>query len=113
VLSRENYEIVMDRGRPLVDRMTAFANRANWLRLLGSARYTDQINNMLSRFGKLGVVEQLPGPGDPEFPSVMQVENLPQAAHALLSAPEQASEKADQVDIEDIAKVHRYPHGLR
>jgi hypothetical protein len=113
VLSRENYEIVMDRGRPLVDRMTAFANRANWLRLLGSASYTDQINNMLSRFGKLGVVEQLPGPGDPEFPSVMQVENLPQAAHALLSAPEQASEKADQVDIEDIAKVHRYPHGLR
>ena len=120
VLSRPNYEIVMDKGRPLAERMAAFANRASWIRPLGSKSYTDQINNMIRHYGDMGVVEHQPGPGDPDFPESMQVENLP--AHtvhrlaALTKAERGSGEEhldADRVDLSNITKVRRFPHGLR
>jgi hypothetical protein len=77
VLTNESYEIVMDKNRPLDERITAFANRAAWIRGLGKKSYTDQINNMIRDFGKLGVVEVREGPGDKEFPATMEVEQLP------------------------------------
>ena len=122
VLSHQNYDIVMDQSRPLAERIAAFANRAAWVRPLGSKSYTDQINNMIHHFGEMGVVEHQPGPGDAAFPESFQVENLPShSRHRLLSL--QKSEKgveqeaspydADRVDLTGIEKVHRFPHGLR
>jgi hypothetical protein len=120
VLTHDNYEIVMDQGRPLDERMAAFANRANWIRLLGTGTYTDQINNMIHYFGGMGVVENQPGPGDAAFPSEMQVENLPadsrqrlaglaKSAHGLNRG---ASPYGEGADVSGIDKVQRFPYGL-
>jgi hypothetical protein len=122
VLTEANYDIVMDSGQPLGARLAAFANRAAWTRPLGSKSYTDQINNMIHHFGDMGVVEHRPGPGDPEFPSSMEVETLPPKTHRLLATLEktaQGAERAaspfdsDNIDLTGIEKVRRFPHGLR
>lgn len=126
VLTEENYEVVMDEGRPLGERLAAFANRANWLRPLGSVSYTDQINNMIERFGELGVVEVREGPkGDPNFPPVMEVEQFAPRRKLLLTAAAEEAERppirglsrdpqfqADDVDLDGVEKVRRFPHGL-
>ena len=117
VLTNENYEIVMDKDRPLGERLAAFANRAAWIRVLGTKSYTDQINNMIRDYGKLGVVEVRKGPGDKEFPATMEVEQLP-PQKVLLKAVAAMEEKepersADDVDLTGIEKVHRFPFGLR
>ncbi len=79
VLTRENYAIVMDPGRSTDERLAAFANRAAWVAPLGTGSYTDQINNMVTHFDHLGVVEVNPGPDDPEgkalFPPFISVED--------------------------------------
>ena len=122
VLTRENYEIVMDKNRPIAERMAAFANRAAWVRPLGSKSYTDQINNMIARYGAMGVVEWQPGPGDKEFPESMEVENLPADTHHLLAnmartrqgaQMQESPNDADRLDLTGIAKVHRFPRGIR
>jgi hypothetical protein len=120
VLSHENYEIVMDKGRPIAERMAAFANRADWDRPLGQKSYTDQINNMIHHFGDMGVVEHQVGPGDPNFPPSMEVENLPTRAHHRLlelaqlsrSIGGQEAEQSGTQDLSGIEKVRRFPHGL-
>ncbi|HEU0121389.1 MAG TPA: LodA/GoxA family CTQ-dependent oxidase [Bryobacteraceae bacterium] len=104
VLSRENYDIVMDSGRPMAERMEAFANRADWDAPLGDKSYTDQINNMIHHFGAMGVVEQLPGPGDAAFPETMQVEHLP---------GNKPHPKVKTLDVSKIDKVRRFARGLR
>ena len=124
VLTEESYQVVMDKARPLGDRLAAFANRAAWVRPLGTKSYTDQINNMIRDFGKLGVVEVREGPGDPEFPATLEVEQLP--PHKVLLKSMAASEEketrglshepetpADDLDLTNIEKVHRFPFGLR
>jgi hypothetical protein len=125
VLSRENYEIVMDENRPLGERLAAFANRAAWVRPLGAKSYTDQINNMVDHFGEMGVVEVREGPSDSRyFPPVMEVEQLglrqvPRALRAEAAGPivsdrvEGLYELADDLDLTNIEKVRRFPHGLR
>ncbi len=124
VLSHANYEIVMDEKRSLGERLAAFANRAAWIRPLGTKSYTDQINNMIEDFGKMGVVEERVGPKDSNnFPAVMQVEQLahkhagvPAATKvstiAVPNQPAQSSEQED-VDLTTIEKVRRFPYGLR
>jgi hypothetical protein len=127
VLPRQNYDIVMDEDRPLGERLAAFANRAAWIRPLGSKSYTDQINNMIRDFGKMGVVEVRKGPSDGDhFPPVMEVEQLEPrhirervsrvaAAGPVLasSTPEPPHDLADDIDLTNIEKVRRFPHGLR
>lgn len=123
VLTREDYEIVMDEKRPIAERMAAFANRAAWIRPLGTKSYTDQINNMVEHYGEMGVVEVREGPkNSTEFPPVMEVEQLdPRREKRLLKAKAEkasltglaADESLDEVDLTDIAKVHRFPFGLR
>jgi hypothetical protein len=74
VLTRRDYEAVMDERRPLSERQAAFERRAVWLRWL-EGRYTMQINQMVRDFGKLGVIETRPGPGDDRFPRQILVES--------------------------------------
>lgn len=128
VLTREQYEIIMDEERPLGERLAAFANRAAWIRPLGTKSYTDQINNMIKHFGKMGVVEMREGPQHSEhFPAVMEVEHVelhhvreliqPEATEAgETAAPtitRDIQEAKEDVDLTAIEKVHRFPHGLR
>lgn len=122
VLSRENYDIVMDKAKPMSERLAAFANRAAWIRPLGSKSYTDQINNMIHNFGDMGVVEHRPGPGDAAFPASMEVEQLSSHTDERLATLEKTQQgmdraesphEADQIDLTGIEKVKRFPYGLR
>jgi L-Lysine epsilon oxidase N-terminal/L-lysine epsilon oxidase C-terminal domain len=126
VLTEEDYVTVMDESLPLGDRLAAFAKRAFWTRRLGAGGYTDQINNMIDHFGTMGVVEVRKGPSDrANFPAVMEVEQVDPrhpapSAMRMLHAPEAAMlgvaaaiEAGEQdIDLSDIEKVNRFPHGL-
>jgi L-Lysine epsilon oxidase N-terminal/L-lysine epsilon oxidase C-terminal domain len=122
VVSREDYAIVMDVKKPLADRKAAFARRSRWIAPLGRTSYTDQINNMISHFDHLGVVEALAGPTDNDaFPPVIEVEDrhtpipdvMPHAPqpHVIGLAVERV-EAAAEVDLSGIEKVRRFPGGL-
>lgn len=78
VLTLENYTIVTDPQTSPERRWAAFEQRANWFRVL-TGNYLKQINQMVTDFGKLGVVEARPGiPDDPTVPPVMLVESQPE-----------------------------------
>lgn len=78
VLTLENYTIVTDPQTSPEKRWAAFEQRANWYRVL-TGSYSEQINQMVTDFGKLGVVEARPGiPDDPTVPPVMLVESQPE-----------------------------------
>jgi hypothetical protein len=73
VLTKDDYDIVMDESRSPGERAAAFERRAFWLRWLTGA-YLDQINEMIDSFGKLGVVQTMPGPADGTFGEQLLVE---------------------------------------
>lgn len=128
VVTKANYEIVMDEGKPLGERLAAFANRAAWIEPLGTTSYTEQINNMVRHFDQLGVVEVREGPADRRnFPAHIEVEDR----HALIpdtklghaqsgrehdkSHPQvgtHVQSRAESVDLSTIEKVRRFPRGL-
>lgn len=128
VLTRQNYEIVMDEKKPLGERLAAFANRAAWIEPLGSTSYTDQINNMIHHFDHLGVVEVHPGPADRDnFPAQIEVEDqhipikdMPKPGanphttpheEALLQVGALTGPRAESVDIMTIEKTARFGRG--
>ncbi|MGO4713518.1 LodA/GoxA family CTQ-dependent oxidase [Bradyrhizobium sp. 2TAF24] len=130
VLTKDNYDIVMDHKRPLSERRAAFANRAAWIDPLGTTSYTDQINNMIEHFDHLGVVEVHPGPKDTDaFPAVIEVEDRRATIHdvipksgrgprSLRSPAHQGATHAGapgtnrRLDISGIDKFRRFPLGL-
>lgn len=129
VITKENYHIVCDTHRPLGERMAAFASRAAWINPLGSTSYTEQINNMISHFDHLGVVETREGPPDREnFPAYMEVEDQHVPIHDVsLHAAEhkhhtndsyhihigsKPAAPAESIDLTIIEKVRRFPRGL-
>jgi L-lysine epsilon oxidase-like protein len=111
VLTQADYDIVLDAEQPISDRMAAFARRASWLRPLGSNSYTDQINNMIAHFDKMGVVESRRGPTGGPFPPVFEVEDLHPEVRPLAATLDPRA--AEELDLSGIDKVRRFPHGLR
>lgn len=116
VLTEANYNIVMDPQQPLANRLAAFAQRVAWVRPLGSNGYTSQINNMITNFWQMGVIEPRPGPGDAHFPPSLDVENLPK--HTVerlmrLAVEGESPNAADEIDLTGIEKVRRFPYGLK
>lgn len=113
VLSSTDYATVMNKDLPLADRLAAFARRAFWTRTLLGGTYTEQINSMVTTFWQMGVVEHREGPGDPEFPLSIEVENLPQPTAERLKAAGKFDLAKEEVDLTGIEKVRRFPHGLK
>jgi hypothetical protein len=111
VLTQADYEVVLDLERSMSDRLAAFARRASWLRPLGSKSYTDQINNMIAHFDRMGVVEPRRGPTSGPFPPVFEVEDLHPELRPL--AASLYPRAAEELDLSGIDKVRRFPHGLR
>jgi hypothetical protein len=75
VLAKKEYEMVMDESLPEEERITAFNTRATWYRWLEGGSIS-QVNQMITDFGKLGIVERQEGPkGDGLFPPLMFVES--------------------------------------
>jgi hypothetical protein len=119
VVSRESYAIIMNDKANIDVRKAAFANRASWIEPIENQNYIIQINNMVTEFGNLGVVEALAGPTDTDaFPSVIEVEDQhvrPPSVMAQAGAapPGPGVRPAEaRVDHSDIAKVRRFPGGL-
>jgi hypothetical protein len=65
----------MDESLPEEERITAFNTRATWYRWLEGGSLS-QVNQMITDFGKLGIVERQEGPKDGDlFPPLMFVES--------------------------------------
>ncbi len=136
VLTQRDYEIVMDVSRPLAEREAAFERRAVWLRWL-TGSYLQQVNEMVTAFGKLGIVQTHPGPADGAFGAQLLVEtdvgfegevhphrNLltlhvpeardPQRAEqAIATAVDASGEDPEQVVAGYIEKIDRFGYGRR
>ncbi len=112
VMTEKQYEIVMDASKPMDDRKKAFVNRQNWVHSLLGKGYFEQINNMISNFDEMGVVEHREGPGDENFPASMHVENLPELTRRRLAETAETRRRED-IDLTGIEKVRRFPRGLR
>jgi hypothetical protein len=113
VLTRQDYDIVMDAERPLPERQAAFARRADWDAPLGlKAPYVTQINNMIAHFDHLGVVESRPGPQDGSFPATMEVEDRHQPIGGVPLLKRTAAADSDVTDLSGIDKVRRLPRSL-
>jgi L-Lysine epsilon oxidase N-terminal/L-lysine epsilon oxidase C-terminal domain len=112
VLALAEYNIVIDSKKPLDERLEAFAKRSDWLApIKKSSDYLDQINSFIADISQMGVVETRDGPkGNSNFPSTIEVEDLPQPARRKLAARARAAEPADLTGIE---KVRRFPYGLK
>jgi hypothetical protein len=111
VLTRQDYDIVMDTKQPLPERQAAFARRADWDAPLGlKAPYVTQINNMIAHFDHLGVVESRPGPQDGSFPATMEVEDRHQPIGGTPLLKRTAA--SDVTDLSGIDKVRRLPRSL-
>jgi len=74
VLSKPDYDKVVDTTLPHEERVAAFNRRSNWFQTLDSPSYTGQINHMVGHFDQMGVVATLPGVlDDPDIPDEIQV----------------------------------------
>jgi hypothetical protein len=105
VLALEEYERVMNKKLPEEKRLIAFNTRATWYRWLEGG-YLSQIAQMISDFGKLGVVERRDGlPDDESFPPVMYVEsqvgfeqeNVPAQRNTIIGAAEKITRPSRQI----------------
>ena len=120
VLSLADYGIVVDQANDPQLREEAFARRVAWNEPLDPrAPYSHQINTMITRFDRLSVVEQRPGPSDGLFPAVMEVADAPHAVpgapHAgamAMAAPHAGAAAGDVTDLSGIDKVRRLPPSL-
>jgi hypothetical protein len=75
VLSEADYRIVMDRTRPLAERKAAFARRRDWERFIARPTRPPTLALMVEEWFRQGIVTARPGPGDAQFPAVIQVES--------------------------------------
>lgn len=102
VLSRPDYDIVMDQSRSLEVRRQAFYKRSNWFRTLGNGNNESKLNNMIAYFDRMGIVEVFDGPTDvSDFPAKIQVEVRD------LDAPE-ADETIDLAGADPLATVNEF-----
>ena len=75
VLSSFDYHIVMDRTRPMSERLQAFRRRLDWERFIAQPTRPPTLDLMVKDWPKLGMVAERPGPGDPQFPRTFKVES--------------------------------------
>lgn len=108
VLTREDYEIVMDESCSREKRLAAFNRRQLWLRSLiaDDAPAPTVMERMVKRFGELGILESRPGPKDDlDVPETLWVESLPakeveercREAVRLLAAPADAPRRQERL----------------
>jgi hypothetical protein len=110
VLTRQDYDIVMDTERPLAERQAAFARRADWDAPLDlKASYVTQINNMIAHFDHMGVVESRPGASDGDFPAVMEVQDRQEPIGGAVLLKRTAADDTGVTDLSTIDKVRRLP----
>lgn len=110
VLTPDDYDTVIDTHKPLGKRLKAFAQRSDWIWPANTTdEYLEQINRFVAVFGQMSVVETREGPhNDANFPPVMEIADRP-----LPKIDKPAALVAERADISSIAKVRRFPYGLK
>lgn len=78
VLTYMDYRILMDESKSKEERLAAYQNRAQWMRVVPqNLPAPEQMEYMIAHYGEMGIIEALPGPKDlPEIPDPLFVENL-------------------------------------
>ena len=77
VLDWPAYQAAIDPAQPRAARIAAFQTRRSWPDALPGATQEDQVANMVTLFGAMGIAEAMPGvPDDPDLPATMQVTRL-------------------------------------
>jgi hypothetical protein len=74
VMPEQNYQRVLDASLSLDERRAAFFTRLQFFRNIDRPEKTDTLQQMVDNWFRLGVVTELPGPGDPSFPPTFKVE---------------------------------------
>lgn len=106
VVSQQAYEKIIDTSLPREERLAAFAKRVSWLKPLGNVSYQDQINNLVADISIMGVVEVRAGVADdPDFPPVIEVEQLPPQAAPRLYAAAPVDEEFVDIDLSHTDKA--------
>jgi hypothetical protein len=75
VLSDADYQIVMERDRPMSERLAAFRKRRDWERFIARPTRPPTLELMVKDWPRLGMVAERPGPGDRQFPQTFKVES--------------------------------------
>lgn len=110
VLTLEDYETATNQTLPPEARLAAFNRRASWMRTLDN-NYKVYINQMISDFGKMGVVETHLNPTDPLLPPQIRVESKPGTVPPVLKSAPTATATAMPAHREAPAeKIHRIRH---
>ncbi len=110
VLSEKDYLIVIDDQRQRDERIAAFHRREHWLRAIDQkAKPPDQMMQMVSDFGHMGIIEARPGvEDDPDFPPVMWVESHgPERRQALAAV---SAERRPRRGLHERAGWHSAEH---
>lgn len=122
VLTREDYEIVIDESRPREERIAAYTRRASWYRFIDHApTVAKRMERMIAHFGAQGIVEAMPGVSDdPVFPETIYVESLPRDTYealkmisARIAAPATAEEARMRESVWGDARHLRAGRALR
>ncbi len=99
VLSKSDYQTVIDTTQPLSKRLEAFARRTDWFEFLGVGK--PALNKMIDDFDKMGLVEMHEGvEGDPLFPTKIGVQDFKKAVSEglqLASTAPQAERKNQSI----------------
>jgi hypothetical protein len=104
VLTDENYRIVVDKRKPMHERMAAFYNRAIWFSSLGLHRpKIEQITHMVHHFGEMGLIEKREASAGPDFPSVMYVETLPAQPTLRKAKPLLAAHRVEEYETQAVS----------
>jgi len=75
VLTEDDYKKAIDTGATIEDRLKSFEIRAVWIRWLKWS-YIDQIKQMVTDFGRFGIVKKRMGADDvSRLPNIMYVES--------------------------------------
>ena len=74
VMSMQDYETVIDETLPIAERTAAFFSRADFFRDVDQSEYQQTLQTMVDNWQHLGIVTELPGPGDSDFPLYFKVE---------------------------------------
>ncbi|OCI99140.1 catalase [Agrobacterium sp. 13-626] len=85
VLTEDDYELVINEALPRVERLVALNRRADWeFSTLQGDTFAEVANDMVKKFGALGVLEKRPGPSnDPDIPAVLFVSTISHQQKAM------------------------------
>ncbi|MGR9272892.1 LodA/GoxA family CTQ-dependent oxidase (plasmid) [Rhizobium leguminosarum] len=87
VITEDDYELVTNEALPRAERLVAFNRRMDWeFPALQGDSFAEVANDMVKKFGALGVLEKRAGPAnDPDIPAILFVSNVSEAQKKIMA----------------------------